>query len=153
MMARTGAPRTGLEVSEHVLHAIAWYSRNGSCGDVHVVCFAIQGFKFGLYVGVPVGLYIFVAYFPEGLDYFVRKVCPSITDLKPSNLHGHTVSVCLIQVQQRTCQRMPAAHVPCVVHSGNTVQLKYVTYPPAGEEGIAHKLQQEANRKNSSNDQ
>eukprot|EP00892_Ulva_mutabilis_P002344 jgi/Ulvmu1/1210/UM109_0008.1 len=34
----------------------------------------LEGFKFGLYVGVPISLYIFVAYFPEGLDYFVRKL-------------------------------------------------------------------------------
>lgn len=33
----------------------------------------LEAFKFGLYLVTPFSLYTFVAYYPEGLDYFVKK--------------------------------------------------------------------------------
>lgn len=73
-MAGAGAPRTGLEVCEpadFVSMTVKMLSFHHSI--LHAMML-LQGFKFGLYVGVPISLYIFVAYFPEGLDFFVRKV-------------------------------------------------------------------------------
>lgn len=71
--------RTGLEVrvlfdtwplcrGKH--NMIIWYT--ASALMIHLVC--LQAFRFGLYVTVPISLYVFVAYFPAGLDYFVNKV-------------------------------------------------------------------------------
>jgi hypothetical protein len=85
-----------------------------------VVC--SQAFKFGLYVTVPIGLYVFVAYFPAGLDYFVNKVCCR------TQLH-HDGFYFIVQRTQ--------------VLTLHGVQFQYVVYPPADEKGLAYKFNKE----------
>lgn len=63
----------------------------------------LQTFKFGLYVTVPISLYVFVAYFPGGLDFFVNKVdrfcrcyapgCDPAGDLGPEPWSLHAVPI------------------------------------------------------------
>lgn len=57
-------------------------------------------------------------------------------------------------VASRSCCSADLKHAPPLCLWARSLQLKYVTYPPAGEEGIAHKLQVEAEKqKSGSNEQ